>query len=113
MRPRARRRAVSTEESETLVQERADVPPGQPPRRPPPPLLWPWLLALLLLVAAGLVALWLFNRDDNDHSQTAAAVTVPNVVRQKQSVAVNRLRQAGPGARDVPPAGGLAAGAGL
>ena len=75
-----------------MVQEETVVPAGPP--RPRPPLLWPWLLTLLVLVAAGLIALWLFRRGGRDHPK-APVVTVPNVVRQKQSTAIARLRQAG------------------
>src|SRR5205823_13101613 len=49
-----------------VVEEEYEEPPPSPPPRGRPPLLWPWLLLLLLLVAGGLIALWLFTRD-NDH----------------------------------------------
>ena len=77
----------------TVVEE--EVPPGPPPpRRGPPPTIWPWLLLLLVLVAAGLIALWLTNRD-NGHDQGKPVVAVPNVVNKKQEAAVTRLKEAG------------------
>jgi eukaryotic-like serine/threonine-protein kinase len=77
-----------------VEEEIAEPPPPPPPRgRPPPPTIWPWLLLLLLLVAGGLIALWLFTRD-NDHKH-ASRVTVPNVIGQKQGPAVQRLDNAG------------------
>ncbi len=77
----------------TVVEE--EVPPGPPPpRRGPPPTLWPWLLLLLVLVAAGLLAVWLTNRDGS-HDEATPVVTVPNVVHRTQSKAVARLKEAG------------------
>jgi len=76
-----------------VVEEEYEEPPPPPPPRGRPPLLWPWLLLLLLLVAAGLIALWLFTRD-NDH-KSARSVTVPNVIGMKQGPAVDRLNRAG------------------
>jgi len=111
--PRFRREpaavAASEGRTETLVQDDVAGPPpvveeeyGEPPPPPPrrrPPLLWPWLLLLLLLVAAGLVALWLFTRD-NDHNG-ARTVTVPNVIGMNPGQAVGRLGQKGLSARVV------------
>ncbi|HEY6837080.1 MAG TPA: PASTA domain-containing protein [Gaiellaceae bacterium] len=86
----------------TLVQEGAPGPPvveeeiAGPPPPPPrgrPPTIWPWLLLLLLLVAGGLIALWLFTRD-NGHKH-ARSVNVPNVIGQKQGPAVQRLDSVG------------------
>ncbi len=74
-----------------VVEEEIAEPP--PPPRGRPPLLWPWLLLLLVLVAAGLIALWLFRRG-NDH-KGAGSVIVPNVIGQKQGPAVDRLDRAG------------------
>ena len=77
----------------TVVEE--EVPPGPPPpRRGPPPTLWPWLLLLLVLVAAGLLAVWLTNRDGG-HDEATPVVTVPNVVHRTQGKAVARLKEAG------------------
>jgi beta-lactam-binding protein with PASTA domain len=76
-----------------VVEEEYEEPPPPPPPRGRPPVLWPWLLLLLLLVAAGLVALWLFTRD-NDH-KGARSVAVPNVIGQKQGPAVDRLTRDG------------------
>jgi serine/threonine-protein kinase len=103
--------AAATEgRTETLVHEDAAGPPPvveeeyeeRPPPPPPrgrPPLLWPWLLLLLLLVAAGLVALWLFTRDND--GKGARSVTVPNVIGMKPGPAVGRLGQKGLSARVV------------
>src|SRR5215831_13834081 len=76
-----------------VVEEEIGGPPPPPGPRRRPPTLWPWLLLLLLLVAAGLIALWLFTRD-NGHEHTRS-VTVPNVIGQKQGPAVRRLDGAG------------------
>jgi beta-lactam-binding protein with PASTA domain len=93
----------------TVVEE--EIPPGPPPPRPgPPPTLWPWLLALLVLVAAGLIALWLFTRDNGHHHKSASAVTVPGVVHQQQSKAVDRLKRAGLVPRIVSKPSGFRAG---
>lgn len=92
--------AASEGRTETLVEE--GTWPGQvveeevggPPPPPPPPrgpLIWPWLLLLLLLVAAGLIALWLVQRDDHKGSNT---VVVPNVIGERQGQAVQRLEGA-------------------
>ena len=77
-----------------VVEEEYEEPPPSPPPRGRPPLLWPWLLLLLLLVAGGLIALWLFTRD-NDHKGGARSVTVPNVIGMKQGPAVDRLDRDG------------------
>jgi beta-lactam-binding protein with PASTA domain len=100
--------AASEGRTQTLVREDAAGPApvveeeyGEPPPPPPrgrPPLLWPWLLLLLLLVAGGLVALWLFTRD-NDHN--ARNVNVPNVIGMKPGEAVGTLGQRGLTARVV------------
>jgi eukaryotic-like serine/threonine-protein kinase len=80
------------------VEERAAGPPVVeeeqyvPPRRPPVPEIWPWLLLLLLLVIGGLLAAYFLARD-NDHKQSASAVTVPAVVGLKQDEAVRRLNE--------------------
>jgi len=100
--PRFRRGApppVVDAQAETIVQgapvAEEEVPPGPPPpRRGPPPTLWPWLLLLLLLVAAGLLAVWLTNRDEG-HDEATPVVTVPDVVNRTQSKAVARLKEAG------------------
>jgi beta-lactam-binding protein with PASTA domain len=76
-----------------VVEEEYEEPPPPPPPRGRPPTLWPWLLLLLLLVAAGLIALWLFTRD-NDH-KGSRRVTVPNVIGMKQGPAVDRLNSRG------------------
>jgi beta-lactam-binding protein with PASTA domain len=104
--PRFRRQpaavAASEGRTQTLVQDEAQGPPPvveekyekpPPPPRGLPPLLWPWLLLLLLLVAAGLIALWLFTRD-NDH-KGSRNVNVPNVIGMKQGPAVDRLNRDG------------------
>ena len=102
--------AATEGRTETLVQEDAAGPPpvveeeyAEPPPPPPPrrrpPLLWPWMLLLLVLVAAGLVALWFFTRD-NDH-KSARSVNVPNVIGMKPGPAVRRLGQKGLTARIV------------
>jgi eukaryotic-like serine/threonine-protein kinase len=85
MRFRGRRSA----EAPTQVIEEEEVVPA----RPRPPTLWPWLLLLLLLVAGGLAAAYYFTRDDDDKPDEAVAVTIPNVVGQKQEVAVRRLNE--------------------
>ena len=91
-----RRRAAA--DAETVVQggppvvEEEELAPPPPPPPPPRPLIWPWLLALLILVAAGLIALWLVNRD-NGHGKST--VRVPDVVHDTQSEAAGRLRQRG------------------
>jgi beta-lactam-binding protein with PASTA domain len=84
-----------------IVEEEYEEPPPPPPPPPRgrPPLLWPWLLLLLLLVAGGLIALWLFTRD-NDHT-SARRVTVPNVIGMNPGEAVGRLGQRGLTARVV------------
>ena len=80
-----------------VVEEEYAEPPPPPPPRGRPPVLWPWLLLLLLLVAAGLVALWLFTRD-NGH-KGAHNITVANVIGMKQGPAVDRLNRDGLTAR--------------
>lgn len=81
------------QEQPPVVEEAIAEPPPPPPPRGRPPTIWPWLLLLLLLVAGGLIALWLFGRD-NGH-KNAGSVTVPNVIGQKQGPAVQRLDNAG------------------
>jgi beta-lactam-binding protein with PASTA domain len=81
------------QEQPPVVEEEIAEPPPRPPPRGRPPTIWPWLLLLLLLVAGGLIALWLFARD-NGH-KNAGSVTVPNVIGQKQGPAVQRLDDAG------------------
>src|SRR3954454_4992073 len=81
--------------AETIVQGPAvaeeEVPPGPPPpRRGPPPTLWPWLLLLLVLVAAGLLAVWLTNRDGS-HDNATPVVTVPDDVHHKHGQKPPRL----------------------
>jgi beta-lactam-binding protein with PASTA domain len=84
----------------TVVEEEYEEPPLPPrPPRGRPPLLWPWLLLLLLLVAGGLVALWLFTRDNDDNG--ARNVAVPNVIGMQPGQAVGRLGQKGLSARVV------------
>ena len=73
-----------------VVEEEVLEPPPPPPRGP---LVWPWLLVLLLLVIGGLLALWLLTRDDGKKSSNR--VTVPNVINQSQSVAVERVNRRG------------------
>jgi beta-lactam-binding protein with PASTA domain len=83
-----------------VVEEEYAEPPPPPPPRGRPPLIWPWLLLLLVLVAAGLVALWLFTRD-NDHKGGPRNVIVPNVIGMKPGPAVGKLGQKGLSARVV------------
>ena len=100
--PRFRRGAAprrhAAADAETVVQggppvvEEEELAPPPPPPPPPRPLIWPWLLVLLILVAAGLIALWLVNRD-NGHGKST--VRVPDVVHDTQSEAAGRLRQRG------------------
>jgi serine/threonine-protein kinase len=96
---------------ETLVAP-PPAPGAPPPPVPPPREWWPWLLALLILVLGGLVAGYLLTRDDDESAggpttaattattattsaTTAQAVDVPNVVGQRSTVAVERLRSLG------------------
>jgi beta-lactam-binding protein with PASTA domain len=98
-RGRAPRRAAASDE--TVAQGGPPVVEEElaPPPPPPRPVIWPWLLALLILVAGGLIALWLFTRDNDNHG--AATVRVPDVVNSKQAEAVGRLGQRGLVARIV------------
>jgi eukaryotic-like serine/threonine-protein kinase len=72
-----------SEEYRYPVETVEEVPP---PRRP---VLWPYLLALLLLVLAGIAALVLFTRDEDDTKP------VPGVERLPVDAAVNRLSAEG------------------
>lgn len=108
---RRRRPPVRRSERETVVEgppvvEEEEVIP--PPVPPPRPLLWPWLLLLLALVIGGLLAAWLFTRD-NGH-KGASTVNVPNVVRLKQQEAVSRLNRRGLVARILTKASSAPAG---
>jgi hypothetical protein len=60
------------QEQPLVVEEEIAEPPPPPPPRGRPPTIWPWLLLLLLLVAGGLIALWLFGRDNGAREQERA-----------------------------------------
>ena len=62
-----------------------------PPRRRRP--IWPWILSILLLCAAGAAAWFAYTKiqDQLNHNTTVA---VPNVERQRESLAVQNISNA-------------------
>jgi beta-lactam-binding protein with PASTA domain len=67
---------------------RKEVVDAPPPRRRP--LIWPWLLLLLLVVLGGLALVYFLAREDGP-----ADTRVPDVVGQREAVAVERLDRSG------------------
>jgi serine/threonine-protein kinase len=63
-----------------------------PPRRRRP--IWPWVLSILLLLAAGAAA-WFAYTKIQDQLDQNAPVAVPPVAGIKESLAVDKIREAG------------------
>jgi eukaryotic-like serine/threonine-protein kinase len=87
----------------TAVAPARPAPPGRtppagyygyegPPRRRRP--VWPWVLSILLLLAAGAAA-WFAYTKIQDQLNENKPVVVPQVAGIKESLAVNKIRDAG------------------
>ena len=63
-----------------------------PPRRRRP--IWPWILSILLLCAAGAAA-WFAYTKIQDQLNKSKPVAVPNVERLRESLAVQKISNAG------------------